>query len=262
MNHEQKLSPVLKWAGGKRWLVPTLRSIWKDYSNSTLVEPFCGGLAIALGLIPDDAILNDINPHLINFYSWLKKGLILSLPMNNNQEMYYKYRQDFNKLIQQKKESQKEAAEIFYYLNRTGFNGLCRFNKKGEFNTPFGRYKTINYRTDMTAYQAVLENWQFSLGDFENLNISRKSFIYADPPYDVEFRQYSVGGFEWNDQVRLAKWLAQQAVPVVVSNQATARILDLYGQLGFTVQIVSAPRRIACTGDRTPALEMFATKNL
>lgn len=263
MVNPENLKPPLKWAGGKRWLVPMLREIWLDYHHDyQLIEPFCGGLAIALGLAPKRAILNDVNPHLINFYRWLKQGMRCQVAMKNEETFYYDCRQRFNDLISSKKWRNKEAAELFYYLNRTGFNGLCRFNKKGGFNVPFGSYKKITYKEEFYDYKAVFKHWQFSLGDFEKIEISNQSFIYADPPYDVEFRQYSAGGFSWEHQIRLAQWLAAQTVPVVTSNQATPRVIDLYENLGFNIKKITAPRRISCNGDRTPALEMLATKNL
>ena len=77
------LKPPLKWAGGKRWQVPHLRSYWTINAHRRLVEPFCGGLAVALGLMPARALLNDINPHVINFYKWLKRGLIITDEMVN-----------------------------------------------------------------------------------------------------------------------------------------------------------------------------------
>jgi DNA adenine methylase len=87
-------------------------------------------------------------------------------------------------------------------------------------------------------------------------------FVYADPPYDVEFRQYSKDGFEWEDQVQLARLLAQHPGPVVLSNQATDRIVELYKQLGYELTFHNGPRRIACNGDRTPAREVVATKGI
>ncbi|HEU4795593.1 MAG TPA: DNA adenine methylase, partial [Pyrinomonadaceae bacterium] len=94
------LKPPLKWAGGKRWLVPHLKPIWDRYSDRRYVEPFCGGLAVALGLQPARALLNDINPHLINFYRHLQRGLQLQLDMRNNEHLFYKHRERFNDLIQ------------------------------------------------------------------------------------------------------------------------------------------------------------------
>lgn len=181
--------------------------------------------------------------------------------MANDQELFYAHRARFNEIISNGKADSAEAASLFYYLNRTCFNGLCRFNSKGGFNVPFGRYKTINYTTDFTQYAAVLAHWTFTTGDFSKLEISADDFIYADPPYDVEFTSYSPGGFSWADQVRLAEWLAQHQGPVIASNQATEKILDLYGRLGFNIELLAAPRMIACNGDRTRAREMLARKN-
>jgi DNA adenine methylase len=259
---QTSLPPPLKWAGGKRWLVPRLKALWRDHRDHRLVEPFVGGLAVALGLRPRRALLNDINRHLIHFYRWLQRGFVVETNLVHDKEVYYQYRDRFNALIRRGKSSSKEAAELFYYFNRTGYNGLCRFNKKGEFNVPFGRYRRINYRTDFSVYEPLLESWQFTCQDFEELDLGSGDFCYADPPYDVEFTAFSPGGFGWDEQVRLAYWLAGQPGPVVASNQATGRILDLYRHLGFRIELLQAPRRISCNGDRAPAQEMLATKGL
>jgi DNA adenine methylase len=180
--------------------------------------------------------------------------------MENDSKLYYSHRQRFNQLIADGKAESKEAAELFYYLNRTCYNGLCRFNSSGEFNVPFGRYGKINYTRDFAPYQTVFRDWQFTAGDFEEVKLSADDFVYADPPYDVEFRQYSKEGFPWTDQVRLAEWLVKHAGPVVLSNQATDRICKLYRDLGFKLSYLTAPRMISCNGDRTPASEVIAVK--
>lgn len=254
--------PPLKWAGGKRWLVPYLLRLWNPHRAHRLVEPLCGGLAISLGLIPERTLINDINPHAINFYLWLKRGLRISLKMRNDKAYFYIRRVRFNQLIREGKADSKEAASLFYYLNRTCYNGLCRFNRKGEFNVPFGRYKKITYKTDFTEYASAFAHWEFTCGDFERVPLEAGDFIYADPPYDVEFTQYSKEDFCWNEQVRLAEWLARHRGPVVLSNQATDRIQELYRKLGYAVTILNAPRLINCTGDRTPAQEVLAIRNL
>ena len=222
----------------------------------------CGGLAVTLGLMPDRALLNDVNPHLINFYRWVKAGLTLTLPMKNDSMLYYEYRQRFNQLIREGKADSSEAAQLFYYLNRTGYNGLCRFNRRGEFNVPFGRYKRINYEPDLTSYRKAFARWEFRVGDFAAVPLDRDDFVYADPPYDVEFTQYAQDGFRWEDQVRLAEWLAQHPGPVVLSNQATKRIVALYERCGFQLRFLHAPRMISCNGDRTRALEVLALKGV
>ena len=254
--------PPLKWAGGKRWQVPHLEKLWKSESHRRLVEPFCGGLAVALGLNPERALLNDINPHLINFYRWLGKGLVVTLPMSNAEARYYTHRKRFNDLLVRGESDTVEAASLFYYLNRTGYNGLCRFNQSGEFNVPFGRYKTINYRTDFLEYKAAFAGWIFTNSYFTEMKLEAGDFVYADPPYDVEFTQYSKGGFGWDEQVRTAEWLARHSGPVVLSNQATVRIVSLYKELGYKVRFLDAPRRISCDGNRAPAREVIATRNL
>lgn len=257
-----QFKPPLKWAGGKRWLVPELRNLWERHQHRRYVEPFCGGLATALGLKPERALLNDVNPHLINFYRQLQRGLLVKSDMRNEEKLYYAHRTRLNELIRTKLYKTKEAAELFYYLNRTGFNGLCRFNQQGEFNVPFGTYKSISYENDFRSYRALLKQWTFTSSDFERLKFEQDDFIYADPPYDVEFTAYSAGGFTWSDQVRAAEILARQRGPVVISNQATDRILKLYEVLGFKLRRLQGPRRISCTGDRTAAEEVLATKGL
>ena len=242
--------------------MPHLARFWRKESGRRLVEPFCGGLAVALGLRPERALLNDINPHLINFYRHVREGLIVDLPMANQRTAYYAHRRRFNDLLAGGEIGSAEAASLFYYLNRTGYNGLCRFNKSGEFNVPFGKFDRINYRTDFREYQPVLGPWEFTCMNFEELPIEPDDFIYADPPYDVEFTQYSKGGFAWDAQVRAAKWLANHPGPVVLANQATPRIIELYEELGFKLKFVNAPRRISRTGDRAPAREVIATRNL
>jgi DNA adenine methylase len=258
----QSLPPPLKWAGGKRWQVPLVEPLWRPHANRRFVEPFCGGLAITLGLMPQAALLNDINPHVINFYRRLRKGLRIHLRLENDSAVFYQHRRRFNRLLTDGKGSSREAAALFYYLNRTAYNGLCRFNNRGEFNVPFGRYTSIRYVDDFTAYRDCLAAWEFVVGDFERLDLAHDDFVYADPPYDVEFTKYAKEGFGWRDQVRAAEWLSAHAGPVVLVNQATDRICRLYTDLGFRLEFLVAPRRISCTGDRTPAREVLAVRNL
>ncbi len=256
------LRPPLKWAGGKRWLLPHLAPLWEMHRARRLVEPFCGGLAVTLGLLPARALVSDINPHLINFFHWLQRGLKVTIPMGNDRDLYYAHREHFNTLIRSGQYDTRTAAELFYFLNRTGYNGLCRFNRRGEFNVPFGKYKTINYMTDFTAYQPILVSWEFRVGRFDRISLAPDDFVYADPPYDVEFVQYSKEGFTWEDQMQLAEWLARHPGPVALSNQATERIVHLYERLGYSLRFLQSPRRISSDGDRTPAREVLALRGM
>ena len=259
--------PPLKWAGGKRWLVPHLKPLWeqaqsRDGDKLRLVEPLCGGLAVALGLMPERALLNDLNPHNVNFFRWLQRGLEVDIEMENERGLYDRHRDRFNQLIGDGWTESKEAAELFYYLNRTCYNGLCRFNRAGRFNVPFGRHNSIKYARAFPEFPELMAGWEFSTGDFESIALLPGDFIYADPPYDVEFTQYSKEAFAWPEQERLAQWLAAHPGPVVLSNQATERILKLYSELGFALETHQAPRMISCNGDRTKATEVVAMRNL
>ncbi len=111
-------------------------------------------------------------------------------------------------------------------------------------------------------YRKVFTGWRISSKDFESLTLSSSDFVYADPSYDVDFTKYSKEDFTWDDQIRLAQWLSKHRGPVVLSNQATAQIVKLYESLGFRLKYLQAPRMISCNGDRTPATEILATKNL
>ena len=93
--------------------------------------------------------------------------------------------QSFQRLVGRGKWQGAEAAQLFYYLNRTGFNGLCRFNRSGEFNVPFGRHTSINYVSDFSRFPAAMKTWTFTTNDIESLPLEPEDFIYADPPYDV-----------------------------------------------------------------------------
>ncbi len=121
---------------------------------------------------------------------------------------------------------------------------------------------TINYASEFELHRRAVRSWEFSCADIGSVDLEPGDFVYADPPYDVPFTHYSKGGFSWEDQQRTAERLARHKGPVVLSNQATDRIVKLYKGLGFHLAILAAPRRISCTGDRRPAREVLATKGL
>ncbi len=227
-----------------------------------MVEPFCGGLSVSLGLKPQNALLNDINPALINFYQQIQRGLTLNIILENDETLYYEHRELFN-LLNMGNIEQEKSAQLFYYLNRTGYNGLCRFNKSGGYNVPFGRYKKINYQRDFLHYRGQFNKWEFTHKDFSELELLDNDFIYADPPYDVPFRQYYQKGFSWDDQERLAEHLSKHKGPVVLSNQATNKIKKLYKSLGFKLHYIDAPRRISCKANGRQAVkEVLALRGI
>lgn len=313
------IKPILKWAGGKRWLVPYLAPLVPQ--DKRLVEPFAGGLSVSFGLSPKQAWVNDINPYVINFYLQVSEGLNIEHVLSdglgqdilqewessleefyfqqefrknkvkidnvnslsddfkflfaadkqlmktydqktflNNQTFYYAVRSLFNQLSEDKK---LERACLFYFLNKTGFNGLCRFNSKGQFNVPFGSYKTINYRYQFDEYQNILKQWKFTVCDFDQMNIDKNDFVYADPPYDTEFTKYSSEDFNFEDQKRLIKYLNSLDNPIIISNQETDRIKQLYMENDFTLFRIPVKRSISSNPDtRKPVYEILAFKNV
>lgn len=219
-------------------------------------------MAVALGLRPNEALLNDQNAHLINFYRHLQRGLEMDIPSGSDGRTYYANRERFNELTSGGKAESKEAAMLFYYLNRNCYNGLCRFNAAGKFNTPHGKYVEPQYVQDLRSYSATLAGFEFKSGDFEVIELNRGDFIYADPPYDRSFSNYGPNGFSWKDHQRLALWLSKHEGPVLISNYPTSRVLRLYRQLGFSTLTVMSPMRIASNGDRTKIPEILAFRNL
>jgi len=256
------MDPALKYAGSKRWLVPRLVEMFE--SHKRLVEPFVGSMAVALGLQPETALLADSNPHIINFHRRLRNATPFTIPMVNDERFYYSQRSVFNALQDLCGAFTVEAAEIFYYLNRTCFNGLCRFNKAGKFNVPFGKYAEITYRRDFSEYAPFVSRWAIRCQAWQHTLSEAQSgdFVFADPPYDGTFDTYSGEEFSWKQQEALATALAKHDGPVVATNSATERVLNIYKAHGFDIELVSVKRSINANGDRTPAQEMLATKNI
>ena len=115
---------------------------------------------------------------------------------------------------------------------------------------------------DFASFRDTFADWTFTNTDFEAIPLRPRDMVYADPPYDVPFTQYASTPFRWPEQQRTAAWLACHRGPVILSNQATPRIVALYRSLGYDLSFLEAPRRISCTGSRTPACEVLATRNL
>lgn len=258
------LTPPIKWAGGKRWLVPELKEIYQRHGGR-LVEPFCGACSIALGLRPSVALLNDINAGLINFWREVQKGTNLKMSKigGNTVENFRIVRHLYNQwkgpflVGDDPQDARAKAAGWFYFLNRTCFNGLYRENASGDFNVPFGKYKSITLQDTFPAIVKTSLLWDFTVGPFNAVRLRKDDFVYADPPYDRGFSNFSASGFTWEDQVRLAKWLQSHRGVVVASNLSTPRILQLYRSLGFKTKSIQAPRRISSNGDREPVKEVL-----
>lgn len=256
------MKPILKWAGGKRWLVGKVKAYWTG--EHILVEPFAGGAAIALGLDCKQAILADNNAYLIGFYQAIKQygnnilnvGLLDSGDYQNEKTFYYYVRDQFNA---------KHKPRDFYYLNRMGFNGLCRFNKQGVFNVPYGKYKQQFKWPDFQPYKEQFKDWKFLISDFSKLipTLEKHHFIYADPPYADMFDGYSGKDFTGEQQEHLAYLLSQHSGPVVASNISSPTIAKIYKQLGFQIYEVHKRHSVGAKAEsRKVKTELFMVKNL
>ncbi len=272
------LRPVVKWAGGKRQILPylvcALPPRWIRY-----YEPFIGGGALLIELFTRHQLRNatiaDLNPELVNLYCILRdrpEDLIQALEQDgyeNNREAYEKARDTFNR-IRGVSNCALDRAVLLVYLNRHGYNGLWRVNRKGEFNVPFGRYKKPRLPSAelIRAFSSLLSGITICHADFESAVVGATSgdLVYFDPPYHpvsptASFTAYGAGGFSYHDQERLARIsrdLASRGVAVIVSNSDTPEIRDLYS--GFALQSVPANRSINSRGDRrTGAVELILT---
>ncbi len=269
-------TPVLKWVGGKRQLLPEIETYIPN-NFSTYYEPFFGGGAVLFHIQPAKALVNDINEELINLYKVIKDNveqLIQDLEKHENTaEYFYKIRQLDRDKQEYSKLSNIQRASRIHYLNKTCYNGLFRVNQQGEFNTPFGRYKNPNYVNEETLRAVNLyfnkSNITYKCGDFEEAvkGIRKGSFVYFDPPYDpvsdsANFIGYDKGGFSRDEQVRLKNLcdkLNKRGVKFLLSNSATEFILDLYKK--YKIEIVQAKRSINSHGDKRGDVDELLVRN-
>lgn len=260
--------PFLKWAGGKRQLLPRIKEfIPTKYSQ--YIEPFVGAGAVLFSLQPKKAVINDKNHELINCYQTIKEKpeeLIKACQLhqeNNSKEYYYSLRKK-DRAIDFEALSTVERAARIIYLNKTCFNGLFRVNSNGQFNVPYGNYKNpiIANPLVIRAISKYLnsQNITITIGDFESaiLSARRSSFIYFDPPYHPisdtsSFTGYSMNGFNENEQRRLkliCDKLSDKGCKVLVSNSNADLIQDLYSDSRYEIVEVKATRAINAVGSK------------
>ena len=250
--------PFLKWAGGKSQLLPVFDKHFPPDFNRYF-EPFIGGGAVFFHLLPPYAMLSDLNEELINSYQIIRddvEALICELLIHRNDpDYFYNVRSwDPAKLS----EVQRAARTIF--LNKTCFNGLYRVNSQGQFNTPFGKYKSpkICDADNLRAVSALLANAIVNCQSFEQIlhQATKADFLYLDPPYQpisktANFTGYTKNAFRSEDQERLAltfRKLSRRGCYVMLSNSDSEYVRDLYSK--FTIKVVRANRAINCKGER------------
>ena len=239
-NQTKRTKPVLKWAGGKHRLADRIKSTLPN--GNRLIEPFVGSGAIFINTNYAENLLTDTNPDLINVFLHLQKEgqefidfcKSLFIVGNNTETQFYKLREEFNNTI-----DVRQKSAIFVYLNRHCFNGLCRYNSKGGFNVPFGRYSSPAIpEKDMFSFYEKSQNAIFEVADFR-VTMEKAVYgdvVYCDPPYvplsdTSSFTAYSKGGFginEQNDLAEMAKKLQSKGITVVISNHDTVFTNDVY----------------------------------
>jgi DNA adenine methylase len=263
--------PFLKWAGGKSNLLHRLRPlVTRDYEN--YIEPFVGGGALFFDLSPYRAILSDLNTELMNCYRVVRdephRLLRLLETMSVDKETFYAIRRQNPEELHD-----VERAARLIYLNKTCYNGLYRVNKKGQFNTPFGRYEKMRICNveSISAASRALQGVMLLNGDFEYILSTYAKlgdFIYLDPPYPAvgifsDFKRYTKEFFVEEDHVRLAeavKELDRNGCKFVLSNAMHPLILKLYAR--FRKIDVEAPRYINCRGGKRGSVPELLITNI
>ena len=267
--------PILKWAGGKRQLLPVLIKNIPDKFN-TYYEPFIGGAALLISLYSlnkiDDSVISDINKDLYNLYKTIKENPqqlideLDNLEFKNNKEDYYKARELFNST-----EDPANRSALLIYLNRHGYNGLYRVNSSNKFNVPFGKYNNPGMPSsrNIMALSELFQSCTIMNSDFElTVNNAKKGdFVYFDPPYmplskTSYFTGYTHSGFDEKDQERLAKTfqeLSDRGVYVMESNSSTDFIKELYKD--FNLLEVDARRNINSVGTKRNSIKELIITN-
>ena len=255
------VTPFVKWAGGKRQLLTQIRERMPETYNNYF-EPFVGGGAVVFELLPEKAVINDINKALINAYkqicddpeSFISTVTHLDSEMwEDGKKYYYALRERYNDKLM-KDEFDIELAALFVFINKHCFNGLYRVNSKNEFNVPFGKKTKVNtYEGDnliTVSNYLTMNDVRILCCDFEDavINAKKGDFVYFDPPYDSDtatFNSYTEDGFGKDEQRRLAKVfkdLDSCGCYVMLSNHNTHLVNDLYN--GYNIHVIEAKRNI------------------
>ena len=263
-------TPFLKWAGGKRAALPALTPLMPP-AYGDYYEPFVGGGALFFALEPGRAFLNDANEELVNCYAVVRdrvEELLVALARHVNTAEH------FRQVRAQRPDELDDVARAarLLFLNRTCFNGLYRVNRRGEFNTPYGRYRnpTLVPEPVLRAASAALRTATLTAGGYREAcaTTGPGDLVYFDPPYVpaggyADFRRYHRDQFREDDHedlARLFKELDARGCHVRLSNAHTPYVLDLYAD--WTIHEVTTRRAINSNGDgRGPVREVLVAND-
>jgi DNA adenine methylase len=273
---KKKHRAFLKWAGGKYNLVEPITALLPD--GNKLVEPFVGAGSVFLNTDYPSYVLNDVNPDLIGLFKFIKRrpqtfindARKLFAADNNSASAYYALRTQFND-----SRDAYERALLFLYLNRHGYNGLCRYNLSGKFNVPFGQYRKPYFpQAEIEVFAEKAQRATFTCMSFEKVfrRARKGDVVYCDPPYaplsaTANFTSYATTGFSLDQQHELARRAAHAAhkrqIPVLISNHDTDLTRLLYADADL--KSLQVARFISPKADgRTKVAELLAlyTPNL
>ena len=255
------VAPFVKWAGGKRQLIPQIREGMPEKYND-YYEPFVGGGAVIFDLLPANALINDINKALINTYriicnesdAFLKEVNRLDNDMwEDGKKYYYSIREHYNDKLM-RSEYDVELAALFVFINKHCFNGLYRVNGKGLFNVPYNNSRRVSVDEDVIiATSEYLRGVTIIDGDFEQAckNAKKGDFVFIDSPYaplnPTSFESYTKEGFDIESHKRLAKLydeLTARGCYCMLTNHNTELINELYGNKDYKIDVVSVKRMI------------------
>ena len=255
------VAPFVKWAGGKRQLIPQIRERMPEKYND-YYEPFIGGGAVIFDLLPANALINDINKALINTYrticnepdAFLKEVNRLDNDMwEDGKKYYYSIREHYNDKLM-RSEYDVELAALFVFINKHCFNGLYRVNGKGLFNVPYNNSRRVSVDEDVIiATSEYLRRVTIIDGDFEQAckNAKKGDFVFIDSPYaplnPTSFESYTKEGFDIESHKRLAKLydeLTARGCYCMLTNHNTELINELYGNKDYKIDVVSVKRMI------------------
>jgi len=278
---DEVVSPLLKWAGGKRHIADLLAGFLPtDWRSGRYYEPFFGGGAMFLRLKPEQARLSDLNPRLVGFYRFVKDSPTTllgsigqlrddfeSAKASKKSDVFYKMRSQFNESDPQ----EIESASLLYALNKLCFNGLYRENSRGLFNVPFGNKKSFPTMSEdqFLAVSNLLSNAELKTIDFVSAVETAESddFIYFDPPYipikpTSSFTAYSSTGFGIDDQKRLSELmhsLARRGVRAMCSNSDSVLTREVYSSL--RIDVIQAPRMVSASSDGRKLVNELVIRN-
>ena len=268
INEGRFTKPVLKWAGGKTQMlgdiIPRMPSTYSKY-----IEPFIGSGALFFALAPNNAIIADSNPELINLYNVIAEDPVgLANTVNeykNTEEVFYKLR-----AMEWEKMSPLDAAARMIYLNKTCYNGLYRVNRKGQFNTPFAHNKRTVFCevAEIMKASEILKNATIICGDYHCVLMEyaeQGDFIFLDPPYVpiskyADFKRYTKDQFGEEDQRRLARDihdLHDRGCMVMLTNSNHPLVMELYRD--FHIEVFQTKRMINKDGNNRTGEDVIVT---